>query len=294
MSAVTYIAGGLVTLGGAAGAGTAIAVRAILHPTAERAFKDYGTPEAHGLDAAIVALPGDIHGWWVKNDGADLAVLLVHGRSRASGWMYPYAQKLAADATVMAIDLPGHGKSRKSTVSYGFHESETVRDAVAFLEAEQDKPIVVIGVSMGGAAAIIAQTEAPSSRVTGLVTIGTYTDIESVFRRVVKNTALPWLVARRLFTLAGRVGGFDLAQRRPVDCITKLRVPYLAVQGDADELVPVESAARLAEACGSALKSHIYYQGPHDDSSHPQMLAFVTSFVRARRDAVAPARSAVG
>lgn len=293
MSAVTYIVGGIATLG-AAGAGTAIAVRSILYPTAERAFKDYGTPEAHGLDAEPVSLPDDIHGWWAKLDTAEVAVLLVHGRSRASGWMYPFAQKLAADATIMAIDLPGHGESRASTVSYGFKESEAVRDAVAFLEAAQDKPIVVIGVSMGGAAAIIAQTEAPSERVTGLITIGTYTDIESVFRRVSKNSALPWPIARRLFVLAARVGGFDFVQRRPVDCITKLRVPYLAVQGDADELVPVDAAARLAEACGSPLKSHIYYQGPHDDSSHPQMLAFVKSFVRARIDAVAPARSAVG
>lgn len=281
MKPLRYVLGGAISAG-AVGVGASIVVRSVLRPKASKAFKDYGAPQAHGLPAQKVELPDGIHGWWVPNEDAEVAVLLVHGRSRAAGWMYPIAKQLWPRTGLMAIDLPGHGQSRSSYVSYGFAESKCVRDAIDFLAATQSKPIVIVGVSMGGASAIIAQAKYPSERVIGIVTIGTYTDIESVFKRVSDNANLPWTVTKPLFRIAGNVGGFDLEHNRPIDCVRELSVPYLAVQGDSDELVPVESAERLADACRSEDKAFAYYRGLHDVPDHPEMFEYVDAFIRAR------------
>lgn len=270
---------------GAVGVGAAVLLRAILRPNRKRAFMDYGSPSDHGLPAQDVLLPESVRGWWVPSPSAEVAVLLVHGRSRAAGWMYPIATKLWPRTSVMAIDLPGHGKSRPSYVSYGFAESKAVRDAVDFLERTQKKPIVIIGISMGGASALIAQANHPSPRVSGIVTIGTYTDIASVFEGVCRTMSIPWKMGQPLLKAAGKIGGFDLVHNRPVDCVKHLNVPYLAVQGDTDELVPVGSAKRLAVACSSAQKGFAYYHGLHDEPSNPEMFAFVNDFVLAREAA---------
>ena len=118
--------------------GCGVIVRSILRPNGELAFKDYGSPADHGLAAQPVELPGSVHGWYADAPGSELAVLLVHGRSRASGWMYPIAQRLFPHASVMAIDLPGHGASPKGFVSYGVRESKAVADALDGATAKLD------------------------------------------------------------------------------------------------------------------------------------------------------------
>lgn len=266
----------------AAGIGVAALVRSVLRPNPLRAFKDYGTPEEHGLPSIPVVLPDQVRGWWVPSPDAPLAVLLVHGRSRASGWMYPLAQKLWPRTSVMAIDLPGHGKSRPAYVAYGVKEQLAVRDAVDWLSRKQQRPIIVVGISMGGASAILAQANFPSTSVAGVVSIGTYSDIESVFHGVTSEGRIPWPVARKILMLAGKIGGFDLENDRPVDAITRVTVPYLAIQGDHDELVPVRSARLLAEACAAEERGFRYYNGLHDVPENEELFGYLDAFLKAR------------
>lgn len=262
---------------GAVGCG--VLVRSILRPNPVLAFKDYGTPLDHGIEATSVKLPEQVHGWFADVPNTELAVLLVHGRSRASGWMYPIAQRLYPHASVMAIDLPGHGVSPGGFVSYGFRESKAVADAIRWLEDNQSRPIVVVGVSMGGASSILAQAETPSERVIAMATIGTYADIASVFRRISKEMHLPWSVARHITGLAGKIGGFNLHSMRPLDAVVKLNIPYLAIQGDQDELVPTSAAMRLAAAAKPGLARAVYYRGEHDNPSHCEMLEILGRFI---------------
>ena len=273
----------------ASAVGCGVLVRAILRPKRALAFKDYGTPEEQGMPSTTVKLPGDVHGWFAEAAESEVAVLLVHGRSRASGWMYPIARRLYPHASVMAIDLPGHGGSPGTYCSYGFRESEAVSSAVRWLEEHQSRPIVVIGVSMGGASTLIAQDEHPSSRVAAVVTIGTYADIASVFRRIAQERYLPWPLARALASVAGKIGGFDLQHRRPVDAAGRINVPYLAIQGDQDELVPTSAALRLAAAAPIGLARAAYYHGEHDDPGHGEMLDILEGFLKERPWAAPPA-----
>lgn len=272
--ALLLLAGGLC----AAMLVTAVWVRSIVRPNWVRARQTYGTPASHGLNAQEVQLPGRVYGWWAPTPNAHYAVLLVHGRSRRAGWMYPYAKLLQDRASVMAIDLPGHGKSRYALVSYGVRESKTIRDAVRWLETHSDLPILILGVSMGGASAILAQARHPSDRVFAMITIGAYDAIETVFRHVAQRTGLSWSWARYIFQLAGRIAGFDLQNYRPIDHVSALQIPLLITQGAHDELVDPQAAKRMAAAGGSHVR-YAYYDGPHDDPSDAQLHEIIDEFV---------------
>lgn len=271
----------------------AVWIRAIIRPNWLRARETFGSPQEHGFPAEPLTLPGRVRGWWATspNPEATLAVLLVHGRSRRAGWMYPYAKRLWPDATIMAIDLPGHGDSRYALVSYGVREAKTISDAVQWLSDKQPLPIVIIGVSMGGASAILAQAKRPSDRVCGLITIGAYTDVASVFQRVAHNAGLSWKLTRPVFRLAGIIAGFDLVSHRPIDCIDKITVPYLAVQGTHDILVPVSAARDFVEAGGRSNFCYAYYDGPHDEPENADAAELVDAFIEDRARDVRAAAS---
>lgn len=262
----------------------AVWVRAIIRPNWLRARMTYGTPQDHGIDAEPLMLPGRIHGWLARSPSADakLAVLLVHGRSRRAGWMYPYAKRLWPETTIMAIDLPGHGESRFALVSYGVREAKTIADAVHWLSENQPLPIVIIGVSMGGASAILAQAKRPSDRVCGMITIGAYTDVASVFQRVAKNAGLSWKLTRPVFRLAGIIAGFDLESHRPIDRISEITVPYLALQGTRDSLVCATSARDFVEAAGRPNVEYAYYEGVHDNPDNEEVAEHIDAFIQDR------------
>lgn len=267
----------------------AVWVRSIVRPNWLRSRQTYGTPQQHGLPAQDIVLPGNIYGWWAKNPRAEIAVLLIHGRSRRAGWMYPYARLLWPRASIMAIDLPGHGQSRYALVSYGVRESKAITDAVQWLSAQQSCPIILLGVSMGGASAILSQASHPASRVCALITVGAYDAIENVFRNVGTRTGLSWAWTRPIFRLAGLIAGFDLDTYRPIDSMPKLCMPFLAIQGTEDELVDPSAAKRLALAGNSAHCSCAYYEGPHDDPTNTSLHHIILQFVAAQCDRLSSA-----
>lgn len=257
----------------------AVWIRSIVRPNWVRARQTYGTPAQHGFPAESLRLSGNVRGWYAHNPNATFAVLLVHGRSRRAGWMYPYAKLLWPRASIMAIDLPGHGESRYALVSYGVRESKSVTDAVQWLSERQTLPILILGVSMGGASAILAEAMHPHPRVRAILTVGAYDAIERVFHGVSTRTGLSWRWARSIFRLAALIGGFDLKTHRPVDHVAQLKVPLLAVQGARDELVDPEAAKALAAAGDPARTSYAYYDGPHDDPADVRLHKIITDFV---------------
>ena len=104
-----------------------------------------------------------------KMGDAERVVILLHGfGGDAAGWLFNQGA-LAANATVYALDLPGHGQSSKalrdSSVS---HLAATV---VAFMDALEIAKAELVGHSLGGAIALQAAVGHPN-RVSALALIG--------------------------------------------------------------------------------------------------------------------------
>jgi pimeloyl-ACP methyl ester carboxylesterase len=83
-----------------------------------------------------------------RKDGR--SVVLVHGLGNSSSVWFKVVRRVVRRHHVLAIDLPGYGKS-PTPPGQAFAQIGQLRDAlIAFLEAKADGPYVLVGQSLGG------------------------------------------------------------------------------------------------------------------------------------------------
>jgi len=109
------------------------------------------------------------------------AVVCLHGfMGTAEDWL-PLMQRLSEYARCVAVDLPGHGKTRSDLVRMPWHY--IVREMVRLLNALMLPPPVLLGYSMGGRLAI-AIAEAMEYQLQGLVIESASPGIEDELERL--------------------------------------------------------------------------------------------------------------
>jgi pimeloyl-ACP methyl ester carboxylesterase len=90
-------------------------------------------------------------------------VVLVHGLNRSRIEMVrktPFLNRKGWNA--LLFDLRHHGKSGGTVSSFGHFEKQDVHAAADWARARSSGPVVLWGVSLGGAAATLAAAEDPS------------------------------------------------------------------------------------------------------------------------------------
>jgi len=129
-------------------------------------------PKALGLayeDVAFHSADGvELKGWWVPVEGARGTVVLAHGLNRSRIEMVkklPFLHEHGWNA--LAFDLRHHGESGGEATTFGAKEKDDVRAAVAFGRGRSPGPVVLWGVSLGGASVVMAAAE--DSTVAGVV-----------------------------------------------------------------------------------------------------------------------------
>jgi pimeloyl-ACP methyl ester carboxylesterase len=117
-------------------------------------------------ESRTVDLGGPVH--YVDFGGSDggPTVVLVHGLGGSHLNWDLLAPLLTPHARVLALDLPGFGRSEPGDRRATVHANVAVLDR--FLAALTDEPVILVGNSMGGMVSILATARAPE-RVRGLV-----------------------------------------------------------------------------------------------------------------------------
>jgi pimeloyl-ACP methyl ester carboxylesterase len=208
-------------------------------------------------------------------------VLLVHGTGQDhSIWALPTAYFARHDRNVLAVDLPGHGRSGGSPLC----SVEEIADwLMAVLDAAGQKQAAIAGHSLGSLAAIAAAARHPG-RVRAIALVGTVLPM-TVSARLLeaaqdnRHEAIDMLVHWG-YSDDGRGGTPEpgiplreagqrlLEQARPDVIYTDLkacgdyaaglvhaaavRCPALLILGERDRLTPARSARQLAETLPNA------------------------------------------
>lgn len=181
------------------------------------------------------------------------AVLLLHGYGATKREMLHHAAFLNDGGhPVMLLDLRCCGESGGRAVTFGGREREDVAAAVAYLHGRPDvdgERIGVLGLSLGGALALLAAAEFPSVRA--VVAESSFANIRDVVRRNFRMaTRLPsfpfapltiWLVERRW--------GFRASQVMPAREIgAREDCAVLLIHSESDRVVNVQDAHALFTA----------------------------------------------
>ncbi|MES2308808.1 MAG: alpha/beta hydrolase [Verrucomicrobiota bacterium] len=117
--------------------------------------------ELHALDVSI-SLPNQnyVSGWYLQGVEGHGAVLLLHGVRSNRLQMLGRAQFLnRLGYAVLLMDLPSHGKSTGSRITFGVRESLGVDASLKWLkETTGNEKIGVIGVSLGAASFVLSKS----------------------------------------------------------------------------------------------------------------------------------------
>jgi pimeloyl-ACP methyl ester carboxylesterase len=198
---------------------------------------------------------GTIRGWYLRGDPGRGAVLLLHGVGSNRGSMVERARFLhRAGYAVLLPDFQAHGESDGAHITFGSLESLDAIAALEFLrQCSGGEAVAAIGVSMGGAAALLGPGPL---RVDALVLESVYPTI----RQALEDRLAVWLgplggLNRWVAPLVIRGVSAEIGVRedalRPIDHIGVAGAPVFVLSGTRDAYTPLaEARALFAQAQG--------------------------------------------
>lgn len=223
------------------------------------------SPAAFQLAYENVTFPstGDripLRGWFVPASGSDRVVLIVHGRNSNrtgdDGQHVPHAATLAAHGyNALLFDLRGHGESGGVRYTLGAAEQRDVLGAVAYLKNRGFAPerMGFWSHSMGAATVLLASASSPDVRT--IVADSSFARLEDLLdRELPRASGLPGFFNPPILFFARTLFGADSRILNPVEVVGDLPPDSLfIIHGEADGLIPVDHARRIAAAAGAAV-----------------------------------------
>ena len=187
-----------------------------------------------------------IHGWLVMGETNRGVVILQHGIRADKSTLVTRAKLFSqAGYTILMFDFQAHGESLGQQITLGYFESRDSQAAVEYIKKRfPGKPIAVDGVSLGAAAAALAN---PPLDVQALVLEMMYpTVIEATKDRIemrlgpLGRCLSPLLTAQIHWRI-----GCSSDDLRPMIAVSKITAPKLFLAGTADHETKFNEAGEI-------------------------------------------------
>jgi fermentation-respiration switch protein FrsA (DUF1100 family) len=228
-----------------------------------------------------------LRGWYVPSHPSRGTVIVMHGVKSNRSQMLPRARFLQrAGYSVLLYDSRAHGESGGRTITFGRLESQDASAAVTFAQhtTPSDAHIYVIGVSLGGAASLLAEPPLP---VNALVLESVFPTIqEAISDRLTQRLgpaetlATPILVAM----IRPRIG-FPADDLRPIAAVHSVTAPKLFIFGTADRSTTIAESWRLFQTAPEPKQAWAIEGAAHVDlyrfagqSYEARILSFLKSY----------------
>jgi alpha-beta hydrolase superfamily lysophospholipase len=222
------------------------------------------TPASFDLayeDVAFRSADGtELKGWWVPVDEARGSVVMVHGLNRTRVEMVrkvPFVHERGWNA--LLFDLRHHGESGGEATTFGVREKDDVLASAAVARERSPGPVVLWGISLGGASVVMAAADDPE--VAGVICDSSFRNLRDTVAhhiRLFRNwrwwlRAVPaWPVTDEVLFWMGRKGDFDTAAADVLVAAARLDGrPALFVANSDDRRMPKEIAFDLQGAAGA-------------------------------------------
>ena len=229
-----------------------------------------GAPPAELPGAAGVAFPSasgsQIAGWYAAPRGARGCVVLAHpvrGDRRTMAGRAAFL--LEAGYAVLLFDAQAHGESPGEAITFGYLEARDAQAAVSFAHARcGERPLAFIGLSQGGAAALLAE---PPLAVRALVLEAVYPTIHEAVENRLRMRLGPlarWLTPLLAAQLEPRLG-IAPEQLQPIRGASRLRAPALFIAGAEDRRTTLTESRALHAAAPEPKELWVLPGVSHED-----------------------------
>lgn len=235
------------------------------------------------LPATSISLASDsgatVSGWHLRAEGGEGVVVLLHPNRGSRLSMLQRARLLyGAGYSIVMIDLQAHGESPGGHITMGHLEKHDARAAVEFARQEHpNEPIGVVGVSLGGASALLASP----LRIDALVLEAVYPTIEeAVHNRVAaKLGPLSSIPAELLLVQLRPRLGISASQLRPIDHLPKVGCPVYLIAGAEDRHTPTAETRAMFAATRQPKALWLIDGAVHEDLHRVSPVEYKTRIV---------------
>lgn len=240
-----------------------------------RVVKNENSPEELGLSAETISLRSsdgiDLAGWWVPVDTPKAIVILLHGMDGldASSLLPQVVFLNEAGYSVFVQDMRAHGRSGGERIGLAFEEPQDVIPVLNWISSQSelvDTPVVLLGLSMGGAVAI--RTAAIQPDVDAVISVSAYASIDKMIGQGMRLMEFPEALIQVFVPFSKlamlTVYGEWPANASPQRDISKIEDrPVFLMHGIMDQQIPVENAYDLKEAGGDNVQLFLIEEADH-------------------------------
>lgn len=174
--------------------------------------------------------------------------------------------------SALLVDQRGSGESDGNVISFGINERKDCLKWIEFAIEKfgKDVKIMLGGVSMGGATAILTAGEDLPKNVVCALGDCPYSSAKEIIQKIVKEMHLPPKLVYPFIKLGARLfGHFNLDETSPLQAMQTCKIPVLLLHGDEDAFVPLEMSRRIYEACNTP-KRLVVVKGAGHGLAFPQ------------------------
>jgi alpha-beta hydrolase superfamily lysophospholipase len=223
--------------------------------------------DLNGRDVQFLSDSGaTIHGWLIPGLKGSGAIVLMHGVRASRLDLVERARFLSrAGFTILLFDFQAHGESPGQHITFGYLESRDARAAVGFLRTSAPgEKIGVLGISLGGAAALLA---VPPLNADAIVLEMVYPTFDQAIGDRLAMRLGNWsrtLTPLLTWQLKLR-SGFSSSDLRPIDHMSGMRMPKLLIAGAEDRHKTLAESRELFAAASEPKELWVVDGARHQD-----------------------------
>ena len=232
-------------------------------------------PPARAGDPIVTSDGVRLAGWYIPAaagiGAAGPTVVLAHGHGGNKSSLLAQAAVLHDQYNLLLFDFRGHGQSDPANSTVGLLERLDLRAAIDWLETSKSpRTIGVLGVSMGGAAAV--NEAATDQRVIALVLDSTHATLADALQARLEWEGYPLSLPGAWAILFGGLvrTGQDMSAADPVQAAGRYGSrPLLVIGAGRDDALGSNDAADIADAArrdGAPVELRICAQAGHAQS----------------------------
>lgn len=213
-----------------------------------------------------------LHGYLAKNSNSAVKwAIVLHGYGGQGLQMCSEGKRFyEMGYSVIMPDMRGCGESEGDAVGMGWLDRLDVLKWIDYIIGQkEDSQIILYGVSMGGAAVMMATGEELPDNVKAAIEDCGYSSVQEEFEQQIENffgmPSFPVVNAVNAVTFFR--AGYTFEQASSVEQVKKSKTPTLFIHGDCDEFVPFDMLQKVYEAAACEKQKLIIEGACHVGSS---------------------------
>lgn len=204
--------------------------------------------------------------YYHRNENAPLAICF-HGYRGTSIRDFCGGARISLEQghNVLLVDQRAHGESEGHTITFGVRERLDCLDWVNWATGRfgEDVPILLYGISMGGATVLMAAGSGLPQNVRGIIADSPYSSPADIIRKVCRDRKLPPAAVMPFLSTAARLfGGFSLTELTAAEAVKSSKIPIMIIHGEDDRFVPCSMSAEI-QAAKPAIRRHTFPGAGH-------------------------------